>query len=190
MRRRQHRQRRHLPGRLLEGGETCDDGNTFNNDGCDSDPATCPSSAGDGICCQDDECVNGITNNNEECDDGNTVAGDCCSATCRLEPDPDGDGHCAALDNCPFYATANLADTDADGRGDACECGDQDGNGINDVRDLIAINLAVFRPDLATPLCDGNNDSQCNVSDIIAANVEIFSTGSTSTCARQPVPGP
>jgi hypothetical protein len=41
-----------------------------------------------------------------------------------------------------------------------------------------------------SPLCDRNNDGLCNVLDIIAANVEIFSPGNTSTCARQPVPGP
>jgi len=30
----------------------------------------------------------------------------------------------------------------------------------------------------------------CNVADIVAANVEIFSPTNTSICARQPVPGP
>jgi hypothetical protein len=30
----------------------------------------------------------------------------------------------------------------------------------------------------------------CNVADIVAANVEIFSPGNTSICSRQPVPGP
>jgi len=126
----------------------------------------------------------------EQCDDGNTAAGDCCSATCQVEPNPDGDALCGPADNCPFYATSNVADQDADGRGDACECGDQNGDGRNTVSDLVAINNAIFNPTLATPLCDCNKDGLCNVNDIIAANVEIFSPGSTSTCARQPVPGP
>jgi len=64
------------------------------------------------------------------------------------------------------------------------------GDGRNTVSDLVAINVAIFNPALVTPLCDGNNDGKCDVNDIIAANTEIFSPGNTSTCARQPVPGP
>jgi len=104
--------------------------------------------------------------------------------------DHDGDGIPNSSDNCPFFATGNLADADGDGRGDPCECTDQNGDGLNTVQDIVAINAAIFNPSLATPLCDGDADGQCNVSDIIAANVEIFSPGNTSTCARQPVPGP
>jgi hypothetical protein len=84
----------------------------------------------------------------------------------------------------------NLADTDADGRGNECECSDQNGDGRNTVADLVAINLAIFNPAQATPLCDGNGDGLCRVSDIVAANAEIFSPTSTSTCPRQPIPGP
>jgi CSLREA domain-containing protein len=104
--------------------------------------------------------------------------------------DLDGDGIFDASDNCPFFANLDQDDSDTDGRGDACECSDQNGDGQNTVSDLIAINTAIFNPSLATPLCDGNNDGACTVSDIVAANVEIFSPGSTATCARQPVPGP
>jgi hypothetical protein len=104
--------------------------------------------------------------------------------------DRDGDGIPDARDDCPYFANPAQTDTDHDGRGDACECGDQNGDGRNTVADLIAINLAIFNPALVTPLCDANNDGQCNVTDIIAANIEIFSPTNTSTCARQPVPGP
>ena len=104
--------------------------------------------------------------------------------------DRDGDGIVDAADDCPFFANPDQSDTDHDGRGNACECTDQNGDGKNTVSDLVAINTAIFSPTLATPLCDGNNDGVCNVNDIIAANVEIFSPGNTSTCARQPVPGP
>jgi hypothetical protein len=93
-------------------------------------------------------------------------------------------------ETCPFYASPDQTDTDGDGRGDACECTDQNGDGLNTVSDLLAINQAIFNPSLVTPLCDGNNDGDCNVGDILAANVEIFSPGNTSTCSRQPVPGP
>jgi hypothetical protein len=106
------------------------------------------------------------------------------------QSDGDADGAGDACDNCPFHASADFADTDGDGRGDACECTDQNGDGQNTVSDLVAINTAIFNPTLVTPLCDGNNDTLCNVNDIIAANVEIFSPTNTSTCSRQPVPGP
>jgi hypothetical protein len=108
------------------------------------------------------------------------------TATC---PDGDEDAICDADDNCPFHPTGNLADTDDDGRGDECECSDQNGDGSTTVSDLIAINVAIFSPELATPLCDGNNDDQCDVRDLIAANIEIFSPG-TSICSRQPERGP
>jgi Tol biopolymer transport system component len=104
-----------------------------------------------------------------------------------LATDSDGDGILDDADNCRYYATPHLTDTDGDGRGDACECSDQNEDGTVDVRDIIAINTAIFNPQLVTPLCDGNNDDECNVADIIAANKAIFSPG-TSTCERQPVP--
>jgi hypothetical protein len=104
--------------------------------------------------------------------------------------DGDGDGIPDAVDDCPYYASANRTDTDHNRRGDVCECGDQNLDGRVDVRDMVAINLAIFTPGLATPLCDANGDGRCNVSDIVAVNNEIFSPTNTSTCARQPVPGP
>jgi syndecan 4 len=102
----------------------------------------------------------------------------------------DGDLLCNAADNCPYFATANAADADDDGRGNACECTDQNGDGQNTVSDLIAINLAIFNPAQVTPLCDGTGDGICDVNDLIAANVEIFSPTNTSICPNQPVPGP
>jgi len=104
--------------------------------------------------------------------------------------DADGDGVPQSEDNCPAFANPDQADTDQDGRGDACECTDQDGDGRNTVADLVAINLAIFDPARVTPLCDGNGDGACDVRDIVAANLEIFSPGNTSICERQPFPGP
>jgi hypothetical protein len=106
------------------------------------------------------------------------------------QTDSDADGAGDACDPCPRFASAVFADTDGDRRGDACECTDQNGDGRNTVADLVAINRAIFVPAQVTPLCDGNNDGLCNVADIVAANVEIFSPTNTSTCARQPAPGP
>jgi hypothetical protein len=124
-------------------------------------------------------------------DDGELYFGTLTSTSLPLPPvDGDCDGIADTADLCPFHASASIADTDGDGRGNECECGDQSGDGRNTVADLVAINLAIFNPSQVTPLCDGNNDGACDVKDIIAANIEIFSPTNTSTCARQPVPGP
>jgi hypothetical protein len=106
------------------------------------------------------------------------------------DADADGDGTGNAFDNCPFFASPDLSDSDGDGRGDPCECGDQSGDGRTTVADLVAINAAIFNPGQVTPLCDAQGDGLCNVLDIVATNLEIFSPGNTSTCSRQPVPGP
>jgi hypothetical protein len=114
----------------------------------------------------------------------------------------DGDGVAVASDRCPFFAqSGGTLDTDADLRGDECECGDANGDGRNDVSDLVSANVRIFDPapplplcgpGVASPcnLCDANHDNQCNVSDIVGINADIFSVGSTATCARQPAIGP
>ena len=104
---------------------------------------------------------------------------------------PDDEDGPAGSDNCPFYATAGpVPDTDFNGRGDDCECGDQSGDGFLTVDDLLAINAAIFNPPLVTPLCDANNDGSCDVSDILAVNADLFSARRTSVCSRYPVPLP
>jgi cysteine-rich repeat protein len=56
-------------------GETCDDGNTIDGDGCDSN-------------CTVTACGNGVISTGEQCDDGNQVNGDGCDLTCLSEPQP------------------------------------------------------------------------------------------------------
>jgi cysteine-rich repeat protein len=56
----------------IAGGETCDDGNTSDGDGCDHN-------------CQPTGCGNGVITTGETCDDANTADGDCCSSTCQLD---------------------------------------------------------------------------------------------------------
>ena len=94
----------------------------------------------------------------------------------------DGDAVAPALDNCPFFANPAQSDTDGDGRGNECECGDQSGDGRNSIIDLVAINSAIFNAS-ATPLCDGNGDGLCDVSDIVAANLD-----SVFYCTRAAAP--
>jgi hypothetical protein len=108
----------------------------------------------------------------------------------RVFWDTDGDGVNQAADVCRFWAQVSQADTDGDGRGNECECGDQNGDGLNTVSDLVAINNAIYNPAQTTPLCDANGDGNCNVSDIVAVNIDLFTPGSLTTCSRQPVPGP
>ncbi len=68
---------------IIEPGETCDDGNPTEGDGCS---ATCgieepPPPPGP-------ECGNGFLEFGEGCDDGNLLDGDGCSSACQLEPPP------------------------------------------------------------------------------------------------------
>lgn len=79
---------------ILDPGETCDDGNLANSDGCDSschvepgwscditgNSATPPTAS---VCTK--TCGNGIREGSEECDDGNTLGSDGCSSTCTIE---------------------------------------------------------------------------------------------------------
>ena len=100
--------------------------------------------------------------------------------------DQDGDGVPDPADGCPSWPDPEQTDSDGNGRGDLCECGDQDGSGHVDVRDLLAIQLAIFDPVQATALCDTNDDGLCNVSDIVGANMTIY--GRPAHCSRHPGP--
>jgi hypothetical protein len=123
--------------------------------------------------------------------DGSSDSADNCPLVANTgQADYEGDGIGDACDTCPYHASGNQTDTDRDGRGNVCECTDQNGDGRNTVADLVAINLAIFNPARVTALCDGNNNGSCGTDDILAANLEIFSPGNTSTCSRQPLPGP
>jgi fibro-slime domain-containing protein len=75
---------------IIEGDETCDDGNPTVNDGCTAcriDPGySCPTA---GVACtQNERCGDGIVDLDlkEECDDKNTTPGDGCGALCKIEP--------------------------------------------------------------------------------------------------------
>jgi hypothetical protein len=97
------------------------------------------------------------------------------------------------VDTCPFVSEwdeAGDSDHDCPGpscRGNECECGDQDGNGSVTVSDIVDTNLGIFGSVPFRRLCDGNSDlatdpsrTACDVSDMIAANVEIFNPDSSS----------
>jgi hypothetical protein len=100
--------------------------------------------------------------------------------------DRDGDGVADAADNCASWPNAAQFDTDANGIGDDCECGDENGDGMVDSSDLVAIRRATFTPSLSSPLCDTNADLVCDVRDMIGANAKIY--GAPAYCSRYPRP--
>ena len=59
---------------IIESPETCDDGNTADNDGCSANCAI-----------EVQPCGNSIIDSGELCDDGNTESFDGCSARCEIE---------------------------------------------------------------------------------------------------------
>ncbi len=76
------------PNSRTGAGETCDDGNATNLDGCSSTCQiesgwSCTVSSTAASVCQ--RCGNGKTSGTETCDDGNTLSGDGCSSTCSIE---------------------------------------------------------------------------------------------------------
>jgi cysteine-rich repeat protein len=86
-------------------GETCDDGNVLNDDGCGSTCALEGSICGNGTIesgeecedgnitdfdgcshlCKTERCGDGVLQPNEQCEDGNVLDNDGCSATCVAE---------------------------------------------------------------------------------------------------------
>lgn len=100
--------------------------------------------------------------------------------------DRDGDGWSDVLDTCPDWPDPDQKDSDQDGRGNACECGDQNGDGELDVTDIVAINGAIFGSQARSALCDANGDGLCDVSDLVAVNRGIF--GAPTWCSRYPQP--
>jgi ELWxxDGT repeat protein/cysteine-rich repeat protein len=92
---------------VLDAGETCDDGNLVNGDGCDAN-------------CRATGCGNGIVTAGEECDDGNAVDDDSCRNGCVLNVCGDGVTH-AGVEACD---DGNATDTDACGNDCTLRCGD------------------------------------------------------------------
>ena len=66
---------------IVEGAESCDDGNTAPFDGCSALCLREPNCTGESCT---SECGDGLLIN-EECDDGNTIDGDGCSSKCTTE---------------------------------------------------------------------------------------------------------
>ena len=85
-----------------------------------------------------------------------------------------------------MWPNRDQVDTDGNGIGDACECGDANGDGIVNVDDLLAINTAIFKGPPFPPLCDANGDLLCDMRDILATQRKIF--GGPAFCRQSPRP--
>ena len=109
---------------VIERGEECDDGNTVDGDGCDSN-------------CTFTACGNGVKTAGEDCDDGNTVDGDGCSSLCKstacgngkVEPGEICYGPAAGFRAGDTPAHIAVADFDEDGTMDLAVA-DQNGNTV------------------------------------------------------------
>ena len=100
---------------VIDGLETCDDGNNTGGDGCSS---TC--AVEDGYICDASEptvcsplCGNGVIDGIDACDDGNRTGGDGCSPTCAVESgyscDASAHSICVDVDECELGTDDCLA---------------------------------------------------------------------------------
>ena len=98
--------------------------------------------------------------------------------------DSDSDGVPDVDDNCPVVANGpllpeggaeNQLDADEDGIGDACECGDFDGDGLVNTIDARLIQRCSVGEIPCAPVCDTTGEGDCNTID--ARLVQRFAVG-------------
>jgi cysteine-rich repeat protein len=102
---------------IVDPGETCDDGNINDGDGCSHN-------------CKSEMCGNGDMDPGEKCDDGNTVSGDGCSADCK-SVEICGNGIKDVGEECDDGNTVS-----GDGCSADCKSTEVCGNGIKDIHEL------------------------------------------------------
>lgn len=97
---------------------------------------------------------------------------------------PDGIDNCTFVPNGPLGGSASQADTDGNGLGDACQCGDVDGDGRTNVADALAIARGqVGGATRGVLKCDVDGDGRCNVVDALAiARGEVGSLPEDQRC--------
>ena len=88
--------------------------------------------------------------------------------------DADSDGVDNVIDNCPFEPNGgpeSQVDSDEDGRGDACECGNVDKNEKVDIFDALHIAQGTLVPPLVTMIhpraCDADGNGTCDIFDAL-----------------------
>jgi hypothetical protein len=101
-----------------------------------------------------------------------------------VDGDTDGDGVPDDADNCPHISNQDQLDTDQNGLGDACQCGDVNVDGTTNIADA----LVVARGELSSDdpgfyKCDVNADDFCNITDaLLIARGELSSAPGDQHC--------
>jgi hypothetical protein len=91
------------------------------------------------------------------------------------ESDLDGDLISNPKDNCPIKWNPRQKDRDEDGRGDACECGDVNGDGYVNTTDARRLERCATGAISCSRRCDVTADGICNTTD--ARVVQRFAVG-------------
>ncbi len=135
----------------------------------------------DSICDDEDQCA-GVDDLEDL--DGNGV-GDCFQL-CAVDDDADGDGICDGgpePDYCPDIYNEDNTDTNGDGIGDACQCGDINGDGSTNNDDVTEILLMLWGygaytlPNNNWALCDVTGDGECNNDDVTEILLPLWGYG-------------
>jgi len=106
----------------------------------------------------------------------------------KIVTDADRDGIADDQDNCILVPNPDQLDTDEDGHGDVCECGDFDGNGLVSTLDARLIQRCVTGEFACASLCDVTGEGLCNTVD--ARIIQRFAVGEISkdalSCEARP----
>ena len=107
----------------------------------------------------------------------------------RFSGDADVDGIEDEADNCPDYDNGDQLDTDKNGVGDACECGDANGDGYIHSSDVFALAMCIVQPASCTldlTIADANNDGVLNYFDAYELSLRIQDSTHRLSCPRNP----
>ncbi|MFQ5698730.1 MAG: hypothetical protein ACE5IL_10665 [Myxococcota bacterium] len=103
----------------------------------------------------------------------------------RVGIDRDEDGVRDGDDNCRIVANASQSDAGASPAGDACECGDQSGDGLVSALDATQIGSCVAGSIACATLCDADHDGACDAGDVTSVQLAVLGQAALR-CAAHP----